>query len=64
MQAFTVEPTLKPVFWEFRSTRFTKKLLPVLYFPTIETMPIFRSLLREPRNDSDSWVRLNPSEGE
>jgi len=38
-------PTLNPSFTLSNKTRFTKKLFPVLYFPTIEIIPIFSSFI-------------------
>lgn len=41
VQGLIVGPTWNPLFREFNKTLLTKKLLPVLYFPTILITPIF-----------------------
>lgn len=60
MQGFIVGPTWKPPFFWFKRTLFTKKLFPVLYFPTIETIASFLLSGKANKNYSASSLSLNP----
>ena len=60
VQGLIVGPTWNPPFFWLSNTRLTKNDLPVLYFPTIEMIPNYRSYERLERNYYAYWLKENP----
>ena len=60
VHGFIVGPTWNPPFFWSSNTLLTKKLFPVLYFPTIETIPSYLSSGRFERNYYASWLSWKP----